>query len=552
MNKKIILIVIFFSLLFASSCKETDLLDTPTISINGDTIIWDEVDKALTYHVFIGSNEYITDVNQYKIHEKTLGSYEVCVIASNTKSKSNESNRVIYKVTNTGKEKLDAPVIVSNNKLISWNKVTGATIYKVSINDTIIESTVNSYDLSNYPDGLYKVSVTSCNDTFQSEKSNELLIEINNSVIKLSKPIVSNHLNVITWEEVKDASEYYVYVDYDLVGITSSLSYTIEEGYGDHVVYVRAVSTKESVLASDQSDKLIVNVPVQNTPLDLSKPISFFTMSSRANPTFVDNVLTVGEKFVSLNSTSTAFMFIPEGDHYMIKLENGMYLTYTRINNVDRFISAPKTKDINQLFNLHKVDGTEFNYMLYPLSNPGYPICEDNLGGYHQYQEIIGLELSSNPQVFMLYNTEATFLDDVIHKEEEVDLSKTLVMYVDDQNKVISFNEDSLMVQGDVYSAFNDYSSVSFELIKQGDYYQIKFIDGYLTHMFVSGKDRFFKKEYIGNDTQLFKITKASNGFKIAPKSNEGYLLCEDDNNGYHQYSDCGSPKQIFIFVNVL
>ena len=177
MKKK--LLILFLSVigtvmlaLGISACSKVQeiLLKAPeNIAYDGTYITWDKVDDAEYYMVQIGNAEAARSNSTTYYYEANGESFDVTV--SSVLGETQESASVTFKPLATIEE-----VFVGNDGSISWDAVSGANAYQISINGTVLTNNVTDTRYSDLPEGSNRVKVkpvVSGDSTFYSFWSEE-------------------------------------------------------------------------------------------------------------------------------------------------------------------------------------------------------------------------------------------------------------------------------------------------------------------------------------------------------------------------------------------
>ena len=160
MKKK--LLILFLSVigtvmlaLGISACSKVQeiLLKAPeNIAYDGTYITWDKVDDAEYYMVQIGNAEAARSNSTTYYYEANGESFDVTV--SSVLGETQESASVTFKPLATIEE-----VFVGNDGSISWDAVSGANAYQISINGTVLTNNVTDTRYSDLPEGSNRVKV---------------------------------------------------------------------------------------------------------------------------------------------------------------------------------------------------------------------------------------------------------------------------------------------------------------------------------------------------------------------------------------------------------
>ncbi len=214
-------------------------LATPVISVSGTNIIWDSVDFADEYGIYVNSSNVDYTIGLYY----SIGSYgfengdiiSVKAEAHGTYTESDMSNTLLYAGS------LEAPSIYAGTTYLSWDTIAGADEYFVYL-DSFVQTTTTSTQISFSslsPSTGDKLNVKAKNNNFgvYSDFSNSLYYNIT----KPSAPSISLSELTVSWSRVTDATNYKVYKNENLATSiydyqSSTISYTFSDLlYGDKI-----------------------------------------------------------------------------------------------------------------------------------------------------------------------------------------------------------------------------------------------------------------------------------------------------------------------------
>ena len=220
--------------------QEEIKMEAPVISYNSSSgyLSWNSVSGATDYYIYYGTSEapssmklrttngsYLTSIffgGDYK------GNY-CCVRAYNSNGDiySDYNNVVLIgkKSTEDDKQeeiKIEAPVIsYSSSGYLSWNSVSGATVYYIYYGTSKdpssmkLRTTNNLYLTSIFFGGDYKgnyccVRAYNSDSDIYSDYSNVVLIDKD---IKIEAPVISYNSSsgYLSWNSVSGATDYYIY-----------------------------------------------------------------------------------------------------------------------------------------------------------------------------------------------------------------------------------------------------------------------------------------------------------------------------------------------------
>lgn len=176
------------------------------IAINGNTLVWNAVDKAVSYVVVVDKKEYDAGAeNSYSLKTVDAGKHTVGVYPVAKGYNSPDAVTTAY-----NKVQLAAPtgVTVVNGNVV-WNKVEGATSYTVKIGDKAVTSDTNSVEFkSEYMSGKssVEVSVSASSGDTASESDYSDVCTVNYAAINN----VKYENGVVSWDPVATANGYVI------------------------------------------------------------------------------------------------------------------------------------------------------------------------------------------------------------------------------------------------------------------------------------------------------------------------------------------------------
>lgn len=138
-----------------ASCKKVQefLLQAPeNIAYDGTYITWDKVNGAEHYMVQIGSSHAVRSNSTTYYYEANGEVFDV--IVSSVLGDTQESETVTFRPLGTIET-----VYVANDGSISWDAVSGANAYQVSVNGTVLPNEVTDTRYSALPEGSNRVKV---------------------------------------------------------------------------------------------------------------------------------------------------------------------------------------------------------------------------------------------------------------------------------------------------------------------------------------------------------------------------------------------------------
>lgn len=160
MKRKLLLVLCTLVMVIAgaiglSACSKVQeiLLKAPeNITYDGTYITWDKVDNAEYYMVQIGNAKAARSNSTTYFYEANGESFDVTV--SSVLDETQESTSVTFKPLAT-----IAEVFVGNDGSISWDAVSGANAYQISVNGTVLTNNVTDTRYSDLPEGSNRVKV---------------------------------------------------------------------------------------------------------------------------------------------------------------------------------------------------------------------------------------------------------------------------------------------------------------------------------------------------------------------------------------------------------
>lgn len=196
------------------------------VVINGNELVWNTVDKAISYVVVIDGKEYnVGAVNSYSLKsvasgEHTVGVYPVAKGYNSPEATTAAPYNKVQLATPTG-------VTLVGGKIV-WNEVAGATAYTVKIGDVAVTSDTNSVDFkTEYLSGKSSVAISVCAIVSgDASKSSEY-----SDICRVNYGTVENikyENGVVTWDPVATANGYVVTVGGAVTTVKNGTSAKIE------------------------------------------------------------------------------------------------------------------------------------------------------------------------------------------------------------------------------------------------------------------------------------------------------------------------------------
>lgn len=183
-GKYFLLTIIAVVLMVLSSCQLTteksNKLDTPNISISLGYVRWSKIDNADGYVISINNQEEKIEQAMYNLQNLTIGEYiiKVKAISNGEYEDSEYSNVLNYEVKKQPTEKLSTPVIILEEKVVTWDEVVNASDYEVYVNNNLATVTKElSYTINANNPGVYSIYVVAIdeNNVFLNSNSSNVL-----------------------------------------------------------------------------------------------------------------------------------------------------------------------------------------------------------------------------------------------------------------------------------------------------------------------------------------------------------------------------------------
>jgi len=278
-------------ILFENKADEAVKLEKPTgLVVANDVLIWNVVQNAEFYVVYINNTPYILGDNstKYQLSGLAQGKYIFQVQAS-ARSASFLSSDLSDELEHTvvappsDKQKLDTPQfsIDTNNQSLSWGEINHASGYAVNIdgNDNKVYNSLK-FDLSNLSVGVHAIKLKALGDGGLNYNDSDYSASQNYTVEGQAGALATPTIKLwqddgfVSWEQIRNASGYTLDIDGSSISINSTtVAYSLLSlGQGSHNIKVKAVGG--SVFGdSDWSNTVSYNADGGNTTTpNLPKP----------------------------------------------------------------------------------------------------------------------------------------------------------------------------------------------------------------------------------------------------------------------------------------
>lgn len=149
---------------------------------------------------------------------------------------------------------LPAPSLSLNEGTFSWKEITGATGYTIIVTksnstEEILRQTISSTSWSfpkGYDSGNYNIKIRANGDGLNNVNSVFITMSYLHKALSSIKNTNFNiATSILSWAEVKDASEYELYVDNKLVDTLTNTSYNFSE-YEAGVYFIKLTAKREN------------------------------------------------------------------------------------------------------------------------------------------------------------------------------------------------------------------------------------------------------------------------------------------------------------------
>ncbi len=519
---------------FACTYLKSPVMKSVTSTTDGMKVSWNAVEGAVNYKVYVKTTSswkaigYTTDTSflDKNVSSSNTYTYTVrCVTADSKQFTSYHTSGI--KGTYIATPQITKVENTATGTKITWSKVAGATKYRLFYKvtggwKTIVNTTATSYThapLSNQATYTYTVRVLNSKNQYISSYNS-----VGTTNTFLSVPVLKSASSVyggmkVTWNEVKGAKNYKVYVktasSWKALGTTKSTSFvdTTAVSGKAYTYTVRCVTEDGSTWTSYFNTKGITGTYV-------ASPVISKTESTATGTKITWNKVAGANKYKVFYKTQTAWKTIAtttSNTYTHQPLNDGDVYIYTvrACNASGAYISGYDSVGTNEKF----VAPIKLSYSLNANHNPLLTWeKEDKAYGYRIYRKTLTGSWARIADI-----TGTTFIDEN-----------------PPQNTPYTYTMRCINENGDTINYFESYTKYYYNnKIANGDItynnQTYKFSGGYLTQGFVTINNKLY---YYNKNGQIEK-----NG--IVGSKSEGYYYA--DKNGV-----CCQTKEMVLAAQFL
>jgi len=150
-------LLLLLLILLLTGCKTTpdlEKLDSPSNLDFQELLIWDEVENATGYDVYLNDIAFHSDQNYYVISEE--GVYDIYVVAK-ANGYENSDPSITLESLRLEYENIINPVISISGNAVTWTDIDDAISYNVVINGVLTNTAITGIVL--VPTGIFSVSI---------------------------------------------------------------------------------------------------------------------------------------------------------------------------------------------------------------------------------------------------------------------------------------------------------------------------------------------------------------------------------------------------------
>ncbi len=206
---------------------------------------------------------------------------------------------LITSCVKTSLTNLDTPVLVLEENTISWNEIenaNGYTIFIDGIEEIDVDKDTTNYVLDITSVGLHKIRIkakgdnTTYSDSSYSNSITYTIVSQTNKT-KLATPVINVDSKGISWDIVKNATEYEIYVNDKLINTTSNVFYTLTSFKDEIKVKIKAVGNFNKYIDSDFSNVVSYNYNDYFMKISEIKEALDNSVTGKINVLFVGQVI---------------------------------------------------------------------------------------------------------------------------------------------------------------------------------------------------------------------------------------------------------------------
>ncbi len=309
--------VMAFSFLMVA-CGEITL-SAPSISLSNEGVVsWTAVENADHYVIFIDTNTRETTETSYDLSQEGLavGTYTIYVVAAaGADNVSLPSNSLTYEVAGNNTALGVPSNVVITGSTLTWDTVTNATGYIITVDGTDHNVSQTTFDLSTLglSEGTYPVTVKATDGTNQSAASTTVNYVVV-TVTELDTPtnLVLNG-DVLTWDQVSNAEGYLVMINgygYEVLTPTVDLA-TLYLPSGTFDVVVVAV---HGDIESSASTSVSYTISAQSVSADVYEAV-LLVMNTSYVPDMVEADFETEEDYIDYERSSEMALYYANATH---------------------------------------------------------------------------------------------------------------------------------------------------------------------------------------------------------------------------------------------
>ncbi len=262
MRKNFKFFLLLTALFVLVGCTKT--LDTPTnVRISDDVVHWDQVKEATGYVVKVGVNEHSTATNSFDLKTLTLdtGTYQISVKATGKDKKDSKFSGPVSYVVDATTNKLETPAnLVITDGVLTWNQVTGANAYLVSVNGVQVRTQQPSIDVADFviKIGNYPVTVIAVgNGTVENSEPAQVTLNFNQNLLTLkTNELINIMLEPYGWVIGMKASDFDLSDEYEYyLEVVARNQELVEEFIKEEIVLNTFKKAQEIIVEIQESDE---------------------------------------------------------------------------------------------------------------------------------------------------------------------------------------------------------------------------------------------------------------------------------------------------------